>query len=128
MVLASDVAAHEHDDLFGEFRKMHGGLAGGVSAADNVYGLALHDDGFGSAAAVVDAGALKAFDAGDVERAPLNAHGQEQSVAGNFEAIGEFDVAIGTVDAQADDVLRRKNFDVETPRLRHGTARQVGAG
>ncbi len=121
-------AANEHDDFFGIFGKMHGGLTGGIGAADDVNGFASTSDGFRSSAAIVDAGALEAIDAGNIQRAPLNAHRQEQSVAGNFGAIGEFDEAIGAVDAKADHILRRENFDAEAAGLRHGAESQVGAG
>ena len=106
---------------------MHGGLAGGIRAADNVYGLVFAGQRFGSSAAVVNAGALQAIHAGNVERAPLHAHGQEQSVAGNLDAIAQFEVAIGTVDAKADGFLRGKNLDVEPSRLRHCAAREIAA-
>src|SRR5580704_13280719 len=95
-------AANEHDNLFCIFGKIHGGLAGGIGAADDIHGFTATRDGFRSAPAVVDAGTLKAIDAGNVKSSPLNAHREEESVAGNLRAIGKFDEAIGTVDAQAD--------------------------
>src|SRR5580658_10776316 len=107
---------------------MHRGLAGGIGAADDVDGFAATRDGFRSAAAVVNTGALEAIDARDVKRAPLNAHREEQSVAGDFGAIGEFDEAIGAVDAEADDILGRENFDTKAAGLRDGAESQVGAG
>src|SRR5277367_2066985 len=111
-------AANEHDDFFRVFGKIHGGLASGIGAPDDIHGFTATRDGFRSAATVVDARTLKAIDAGNVKRSPLNAHREEESVAGNLRAIGEFDEAIGSVNAQADHVLRRENFDTETPGLR----------
>src|SRR5208282_3690384 len=104
------------------------GLAGGIRAADDVNSFATTGDGFGGAAAVIDSGAPEAVDAGDVKSAPLNAHGQEQSVAGDFGAIGKFYEAIGAIDVEADNVLRRKNFNAKTAGLGDGPEGQVGAG
>src|SRR5580658_1049576 len=106
---------------------MHRGLAGGIGAADDIDSFAPASNGFRSAAAVVDASALKAFDAGNVKRAPLNAHREKQSVAGDFSAIGEFDKAVGAVDPETHDVLWRENFNAKTPGLRDGAESQVGA-
>src|SRR5580692_3515589 len=106
---------------------MHRGLAGGIGAADDVDGFAATRDGFRSAAAVINASALKAIDAGHVQCAPLNAHREKQSVAGNFGAIGELDEAIGAVDAQANYVLGGQNFDAEAAGLRDGAESQIGA-
>ncbi len=101
---------------------MHGGLAGRIGAADDENGFSAAGNGFRSATAVVDAGALQTVNAGHIESAPLNTHGEEQGVAGNFGAVGELDEAIGTVHAEADDILRRKNFDAEAAGLRDGAA------
>src|SRR5271166_6318437 len=106
---------------------MHGGLARGICSADDVNGFAATRDGFGGATSVIDTGALEAFDAGDVQAAPLNAHGEEQGVAGDFGAIGELDETVRSVDAQAHDVLRRKDFDTETAGLCDSAEGQVSA-
>src|SRR6266436_1534491 len=119
-------AAHEHDYFFRIFGKVHGGLAGGIRAADDVNGFAATRDGLRGAAAVIDAGALEAVDAGNIKAAPLNTHCQEQSVAGDFCAIGELDEAIRAVDAEAHNVLWRENFNPKTAGLHDGAKGQVG--
>jgi len=48
MVLASDCAPHEHDDFFGELRKVHRGLPGGIRAANHVNRFTFAGHGFGS--------------------------------------------------------------------------------
>src|SRR5579864_5916868 len=116
-------AAHQHDDLLGEFREVHRGLAGGVCSAYYVHRLALARNGFRRAAAVVDAGALQTLDSRDVERTPLYTHGEEQRVAGNLRAVREFQMAVRAIDANADGLLGRKNLDIKAPRLRHGAPR-----
>src|SRR6266436_232886 len=75
--------ADEHNHFFGELGKMHGGLARGVGAADDIDGFALTGNGFGGAAAVIDARTLQLVDAGHGERAPLDAHGEKKDVAGD---------------------------------------------
>src|SRR5690242_10339280 len=108
------IAANEHNDFFGEFREVHGGLTGGVCSADDVYGFALARNGFGSAAAIIHACALEAVDAGNVESAPLNAHGEKKDVTGDFGAVREFQVAIGAFCAKAGGFLRGKNLHAKT--------------
>ena len=121
------VAAHEHNHFFSEFGKVHGGLAGGVCSADDVHGFALARDGFRCAPAIVDASSLEAINAGHAESPPLNAHGQEKDMTGDFRAVGEFQVAIRAVDANAGDFLWSKNLDTKTLCLRHGAAGEVAA-
>ncbi len=75
-------------DLGGVAGEVHGGLAGGVGAADEVDLLLGAGHGFGSGGAVVDAGAGKLLRAGDVEAAVGDAGGDEADVAGEFAAIG----------------------------------------
>src|SRR5580658_8476887 len=98
---------------------MHGGLAGRIGSADDVDGFAAAGDGFRCAATVVDAGALEALDTGNIQSAPLNTHREKQSIAGNFGAIGKLDETIGAVDAEANYVLRGKNFDTKAAGLRY---------
>src|SRR5215831_9402570 len=104
---------------------MHGGLAGRVGAADDVYGFALAGNGFRSAAAIVDARALEFIDTWDVERAPLNTHGEQQNVRGDFGTVGEFQIAIRAIDSNAGCFLRRKNFDPKSFGLRDGAAGKI---
>src|SRR6516225_1582123 len=66
------IAAHEHNHFFSEFGEVHGRLAYGICSADDVNRFALAGNGFGGAAAVVNACALKLV-TGNVESAPLNA-------------------------------------------------------
>ena len=121
------VAAHEHNYFFGEFGEMHSRLPGGVRSADDVHGFALARDGFRCAPAIVDASSLEAINAGHAESPPLNAHGEEKDMTGDFRAVGEFQVAIRAVDANAGDFLWSKNLDTKTLCLRHGAAGEVAA-
>src|SRR5580704_12305009 len=104
------LAADQHDHLAGKLREMHGRLAGGIRATDNVYGLPLAGQCFGSSAAVVNASALKAVDARNIQSPPLNSHGQQQRVAGYFETVAQLDITVRAIDADADGFLGRKNF------------------
>src|SRR4029077_4021078 len=92
-------AADHHRHLFGIARKIDGGLAGGLGAADEVDGLAFARHGFGYAAAVVDACTAEAVFTGDAETAPLDPHGEEQCMAGDFTAVGHFDNSVGPFNA-----------------------------
>src|SRR5579864_1291122 len=74
-------AANEHDDFVRVFGEVHSSLACGIRAADDVDSFAAAGDGFRSAATIVDASTLEALDTGHIEVAPLNAHGQKESVA-----------------------------------------------
>src|ERR1700682_2519165 len=124
---ASRAAAHQHDDLLRERREVHGGLTGGICSAYYVHGFTLASNRFRRAATVVDARALEALDSRDVERAPLHAHGQKQSVTGDLGTVRKFEVAVRTIDADADGFLRRKNLHIEAPRLRYSAAGEIAA-
>ena len=103
-------AANQHDHLARKFGKMHGRLARGIRAADDVYGLTLARQRFGRSAAIVNARALQLVDAGNIQRAPLHAHRQQQGVTRNLESVAQLYVAIRSIDANADRFLRRQEF------------------
>src|SRR5690242_19863557 len=121
------IAADEHNDFFGEFREVHGGLAGGIRCADDVHRFAPARNGFRCAPAIVNASSLEAINARHVECPPLNAHGEEKDVTGDFRAIGEFQVAIRAIDSNASSFLRSKNLHSKTLRLRDGAPGEVAA-
>jgi len=68
---------------------------------------------------------LQAVDAGHIETTPLDAHGQQENVAGNLRAIGQLEEAVRAFGANADSFLRSENFNAEAPRLGNGTPGQI---
>ncbi len=48
-------------------------------------------------------------------------------MAGDFAAVGHFDDAVGTFDADAGGLLRRENFDAEASGLDDGAAGEVAS-
>src|SRR5260370_3778646 len=87
-----------------------------MCAAHDVRGFTLAGQGFGGSAAIVTAGALQALNARDVESAPLHTHGEKKRMAGNFEAISEFQKAIGAFRPDANGFLRSQNLHAQSPR------------
>src|SRR5258708_20859179 len=125
--LQSSMRAERHTHFFGVAGEIDGGLPGGICAADDVDDFAFAGDGFGNAAAVVNARAAETLFAGDAEVAPLDAHGEEQGVTGDFAAVGHFDDAIGAFDADAGGFLRRKNCHAEASGFHYGAAGEVAS-
>ncbi len=63
---------------------MHGGLSGGIRAANDVDRFALAGQRFGRSTAIINTRTLQVIDPGNVQGLPLNAHGQKQRVARNL--------------------------------------------
>ena len=101
---------------------MHGGLAGGIRAANDVHRFALASHRFGGSSAVIHTGALQVVNPRNVQGPPLNAHGQEKSVTGDLRTIGEFQKPVRALNTNADGFLRRDNLHAEAPGLRNGAA------
>ncbi len=63
----------------------------------------------------------------NVQGSPLNAHRQQQRVAGNLRTVGKLQKPIRALRAETHRFLWREDLHTEAPRLRDGTPRQVQA-
>src|SRR6266436_1379560 len=121
-------SAHQHHHLLRKLRKVHGGLAGGIRASDDVHGFAFAGQRFGGSTAVIHARALQVINPWNVQGPPLNPHSKEKRMTGNLRTIGKFQVPIGALNTNANGFLRREDLHAKAPRLRDSTTRQVKAG
>ena len=113
--------------LGGVAREVHGGLAGGVGAADEVNLLLGAGHGFGLGGAVVDAGSGEAVRAGDVEQAVGDAGGDEADVAGELAVIAHADDVVAVLAADVGDALGEE-LGAEAVGLEEGALGELVAG
>src|SRR5258708_3551321 len=120
-------AADDHDNFFRIVCKIDGSPARGIFTPNALDSFPLSRYGFGYAPTPLNALAAETLFTGDGETSPLHAHGEKQRVAGDFAAVGHFDDAVGTFDADAGSLLRRENFDAESSGLHDGAACEVAS-
>src|SRR5260370_927317 len=120
-------SAHQHQHFLRKLRKVHGGLTGGIRAANDVDCFALAGQRFGGSAAIINTGALQVLNPRNVQGLPLHAHGEKQSVTRNLRTVRKLHIAVRTLGAKTSRFLWRENLDAEAPRLCNGTPRQVTA-
>src|SRR5581483_1183071 len=118
-------AAHQHHYALCVRGAMHRCLAGGVGAADDIDIFTFARGGFGGAAAVVDARALQAVYAGNIETPPLNPGGDQQAVAADLAAVAETNIAVRTVGAHSGCLKRAENLYAKAAGLGDGAASQI---
>jgi hypothetical protein len=92
------LAAHQHDDLRRVVGEEDGGLAGGVSAADDEDLLADDVDGLIARGAVEHTAALELIHAFGVKSAPVHAGGQHDDAGGDAVAAVELHAVLVVLD------------------------------
>ncbi len=112
----------------GAARQVHGGLPGGVRAADDVHVLVGARGGLGERGPVVDPAAGHVVEAGRGEAPVGDAGGEDHGVRVNSGAVREADAARGPVDLQADHVARGQHLGPELGRLPAGPLGQLRPG
>src|SRR6185503_260311 len=108
-----------------KFRKIHGSLARGVRAADNVDVAVSIRKRVGHGRIIIHTGAAEPFQSRHVELSESNSRSNEQRPAADLSSVREFQHAARTFDTHAADFLGRKNLRSKTTRLGDGTTREI---
>src|SRR5579864_4697618 len=107
-------------------RKIYSHLDGGICPAYHIDDFSLSGEGFGSTAAVINAGPLEAVDSRSFQPSPLHSRRDHERVARDFAGIRQLEDAVRALSANGNRFLGRKNFDSEASCLHDSPASQIG--
>src|SRR5215471_14639392 len=107
---AEAFAAHQHHHVLGVAREVNRRLPSRIRSADDVDVFLAAGEGFGRGCSIIHAGALQAFDSGNVQFPPLHAASNNHSVARQLAAVREGDHAVRAFAPDLHYFLRGENL------------------